>query len=127
MPASEEVFDVGSCSIQDAEAGDVDGAVLDHLAFPSVVHYLIIRKHRVGSVARNTRTSHAPVRSSDFEFVEIDHRVYRNEQACQKCNLSRPRLPDTSCRSEYRTVSLQIDQKWNRRNGERRYGHRLVK
>lgn len=44
MPTSQEIFDVGPCSIHDSKSGDVDGAVLDHLALPSVIHYLILRK-----------------------------------------------------------------------------------
>lgn len=45
MPAGQEVLDVRSSDIHDAKARDVDGAKLDHLALPSVVHYLITAKH----------------------------------------------------------------------------------
>lgn len=45
MPAGQEILDVRSSGVHDAKTRDVDGAVLDHLAFPSVVHYLITAKH----------------------------------------------------------------------------------
>lgn len=45
MPAGQEILDVRSSGVHDAKARDVDGAILDHLALPSVVHYLITAKY----------------------------------------------------------------------------------
>jgi len=45
MPAGQEILDVGSSGVHDAKTRDVDGAVLDHLALPSVVHYLITARY----------------------------------------------------------------------------------
>lgn len=39
-PVLQEALHVFFGGVDDAEAGDVDGAVFDHFAFPSVVHYL---------------------------------------------------------------------------------------
>lgn len=45
MPVGQEILDVRSSDVHDAKARDVDGAILDHLALPSVVHYLITAKY----------------------------------------------------------------------------------
>lgn len=45
MPGGQEILDVRSSAVHDAKARDVDGAILDHLALPSVVHYLITAEY----------------------------------------------------------------------------------
>jgi len=45
MPVGQEILDVRSSGVHDAKARDVDGAILDHFALPSVVHYLITAKY----------------------------------------------------------------------------------
>lgn len=45
MPVGQEILDMRSSGVHDAKARDVDGAILDHFALPSVVHYLITAKY----------------------------------------------------------------------------------
>lgn len=40
-PTLEKLVDVTSSGVNDTKSRDVDGTVLDHFAFPTVVHYLI--------------------------------------------------------------------------------------
>lgn len=74
MPAGQEILDVGSSGVHDAKAGDVDGAVLDHLALPSVVHYLITVKHtgliRVGDVRVGGRRPRYSRARSSLRHIE---------------------------------------------------------
>lgn len=45
VPGGQEILDVRSSGVHDAKARDVDGAILDHFALPSVVHYLITAEY----------------------------------------------------------------------------------
>lgn len=73
MPSSQEIFDVGPCRVHDAKSGDVDGPVLDHLALPSIVHYLIARKQADCNDCKSSRCR-APHFRLDVHWKRKVHR-----------------------------------------------------
>lgn len=73
MPSSQEIFDVGPCRVHDAKSGDVDGPILDHLALPSIVHYLIARKQADCNDCKSSRCR-APHFRLDVHWKRKVHR-----------------------------------------------------
>lgn len=88
MPTGQEILDVRSSGVHDAKTCDVDGAVLDHLAFPSVVHYLITAKHTqellIGTYIHEGTCAVAREMQGLFSFARAIRIVLRSHLCLQR-------------------------------------------